>query len=848
MASSSSDPKGMFNIQALREMVASGRGKEIWRSFDDLVDSDSFLEFVREEFPRQASLASALSRRDFLKVLGASLAFAGLSGCAPRTGEQIFPYVQAPEELVPGKPLFFASAMTLDGYAQGVLVRSDMGRPTKIEGNPKHPASLGTSDIFMQATILDLYDPDRAKIVRNQGNASSWVDFITAIAPLVVSQGSTQGAGLRVLTENITSPTLADQLRALSAQFPKARWHTYSPVGRTEEHAGAVQAFGEAVDPVYHFDKAAVILSLDADFMFREPGSLRYKHDFGLHRQVVPVDAGMSRLYVVESSLTLTGSNADNRVALPARQVETFARAVAGRLGIDAGTVDTTGLPSAEWLDALVSDLRRQPGASLVVAGDRQPAAVHALAYAMNQALGSIGQTIDFIDPVEPGVSSPAATLADLVADLDTGTVELLVILEGNPAYKAPVNLHFSDSLKKAKQVVYLSLYDDETAALAHWHIPATHFLEMWSDARAFDGTAGIIQPLIDPLYQSKSSHEVLAVLLGQPNAKGYDIVRGYWQSQSKAPNFDQAWQAALSDGVIADTASPPRPVPPAAAPPPPPRRPQRTHWRSCLSRTPPSGMDGLPITPGSRSFPSRSPSSPGTTPPWSAPPSPSAKGSTDQDVVALTYRGRTLEAPVLIQPGQPDHSVTLTLGYGRSRGGKVLENTGYNAYALRPSETPWFGDGLELSKTGRQYTLATTRDHSSMEGRDIVHTADYDQFRQNPEMFGPEPEHLPSLYPEVAYNGHAWGMSINLSTCIGCNACVVACQAENNIPTVGKDQVTARRARCTGCASTATSRTASTIPRCCFSRCRACTAKRRPASRSARSRRPATAPKASTR
>jgi len=787
MQSSSNDPKGILDIKAIREMVASGRGKEIWRSFDDLVDSDQFLEFVKDEFPRQASLANALSRRDFLKVLGASLAFAGLSSCAPRTGEKIVPYVRPPEELVPGKPLFFASAMTLDGYAQGILVRSDMGRPTKIEGNPKHPATLGASDIFMQASILDLYDPDRAQVVKNQGEARNWVDFTTATVPQVAALGGNKGAGLRILTETITSPTLGDQLRALLAQYPSARWHTYSPVGRAEEHAGAAQAFGEPVDAVYQFDRATIILSLDADFMFRTPGSLRYQRDFGLRRQALPETEEMNRLYVVESSLTLTGSNADHRAALSARQVETFARAVAGRLGIDAGAADTAGLPGANWLDPLVDDLRSHSGASLVIAGDRQPAAVHALAYAMNQALGNIGQTVIFTDPVEPALTNPVGTLSDLVQDLDAGSVDMLVILDGNPVYTAPADLHFAESLPKARQVIYLSMYEDETAALAHWHIPATHFLEMWSDARAYDGTTSIIQPVIDPLYQGKSAHELVAFLLGQPNAKGYDIVRAYWQAQSQAANFEQAWQQALSDGIIAGTALPPRPVTPTAGPAAPASspaadaleilfEPDPTIWDGRFANN--SWLQELPKPLSKLTWDNAVLVSPILA---------EREGLADRDVVALTYRGRTVEGAVMIQPGQPENSVAVTLGYGRSRGGKVLEGTGYNAYAIRPSETPWFGDGLEIRKTGRRYDLATTRDHSSMEGRDLVRTADYDEFRQNPDLFPHEESNLPSLYPEDVYPDQAWGVAIILCSCVGCNACVLACQAENKSPGVGK-------------------------------------------------------------
>lgn len=773
-----------FDLDSLRKRLAAQHGKTYWRSLNELAESEEFTEIVQHEFPRQAKLMGTLSRRDFLKFLGASLAFAGLTSCVPQGPDKILPYSDPPEALVPGKPIFFASSMPRDGYGLGVLVRSEMGRPIKVDGNPRHPVSRGASDLFMQSSILDLYDPDRAQKVTLQGAEKTWADFAAALA-------AQTGPNLRILTGPVTSPSLADALKSALAKFPQAKWHQFSPLSLTRGALAAV--FGQPLAVQYHFDQAAVILSLDADFLFREPGSLRYSQDFGAKRKP---DAPMNRLYVVESGLSLTGSNADHRLAVRSADVEPFARALAIRLGIPAGSAPAA-VPGQSWIEPLAADLQAAGSASLVIAGEGQPAAVHAIAHAINQALGAAGKTISYTAPVEANPVDQLASLSDLAQDLNNGAVDTLLILEGNPAYTAPADLGFPDLIKKAKFSAYLGLYADETAALTAWHIPAAHYLETWGDLRAYDGTTGIVQPLIEPLYGGKSSLEVLAALLGQGDAKGYDLLRAYWQGQLTDGDFETTWKQALRDGFLPNSAQAALAAAPqvspgalsAASQPPAPGtleivfEPDPTIWDGQYTNN--AWLQELP--------------KPLTKLTWDnavlvSPKTAQRLALSENDVIQMKVNGRSLEAPVFIQPGQAEDSLAVSLGYGRKLGGKVLEEAGFNAYAIRTSKAPWFDAGVEVTKTGKTYPLATTRDHQSMEGRDLVREASLAEYQQHPNFAQDKPGQQPSLYDPVAYPGHAWGMSINLGSCIGCNACVLACQAENNIPTVGKEQVALSR------------------------------------------------------
>ena len=783
-----------FDLAALRARLAATPGRDPWRSLDELADTPEFRDYLEREFPPEASeWNDPLGRRRFLQLMAASLALAGLSACTRQPTEKIIPYVRAPEEIIPGQPLYYATATTLGGYAQGVLVESHMGRPTKIEGNELHPASLGSTDLFAQASILTLYDPDRSQVVLEAGRISTWSAFLAALARALQTQRAQRGLGLRLLTETVTSPTLAEQIRAFLALYPEAQWHQYEPANRDNARAGARLAFGSVVEAQYRLDRADVILSLDADFLSCGPASVRYARDFAARRRVGPDRTTMNRLYVVEPVPTNTGAMADHRLPVQSARVEAVARAVAIELGIEADAPGDFSEAEAGWARAVARDLAAHRGSCVVIAGDTQPPVVHALAHALNQTLDNAGRTVVYTDPVEANPMDQTESLRALAADMDTGRVEMLVMLGGDPVYNAPADLRFAERLRKVPLRIHLSLYEDETSYLCHWHIPETHYLEAWGDARAFDGTVTIQQPLIAPLYGGKSALEFVAALAGQPNLTGHDIVRDDWKTRSKASDFETFWQRSVHDGMVAGTALAARAV---------------SLQRDFSAGTPSSPGPGLEIN--FRTDPTvhdgrfanngwlQELPKALTRLTWDnacllSPATAERLGIQNEDVIELRYQGRTVRGPAWISPGHADDSLTVFLGYGRTRAGRVGTGIGYNAYALRNSGAAWFDRGLEVSKTGTRTKLATTQHHHTMDGRPLVRASTLEEYTHHPHIFH-EMAHEPppglTLYPGFRYDGYAWGMAIDLNACTGCNACVVACQAENNIPIVGKDQV----------------------------------------------------------
>ena len=849
-------------IPPSREQSGTVWANECWRSFDELADTEEFREMLHREFPHDAAhWLDPVSRRHFLQLMGASLALAGLTGCTVQPTENIVPYVKPPEGIVPGKSLFYATAMPLSGAAVGLLVESHEGRPTKIEGNPDHPASLGATDAFAQASILTLYDPDRSRTVTYLGDISTWPAFLAEARSALETQRASQGAGLRVLTETVTSPTLADQLRGLLAQFPAAKWHQYEPVNRDQALAGARLAFGVPAGPIYRFENADVVLAIESDFLSCGPASLRYAREFaGRRRGATNGNGTMNRLYAVESTPTNTGAAADHRWPLRPDEIEGFARAIAAGIGVQAeGAVAASNNTDANRVMALVRDLERHRGRSIVTAGDEQPPVIHALVAAINQALGNVGQTVFYIDPVEADPADQTQSLRDLVAEMEAGRVEMLLIIGGNPVYTAPADMKFGERMAKVRLRAHLSLYNDETSELCHWHIPETHYLEAWGDARAYDGTASIIQPLIMPLYQGRSAHELLAAFSDRPDRTGYEIVRDYWRtnygkasntqaregttvsptpastpaatssnvaatgssapaaSASPAPDsFEQFWRKALHDGFIPNTAFQPKTVT------------VKSDWSAqsatqssgtqpannklaIIFRADPTIHDGrfanngwlqeLPKPLTKLTWDNAALVSPATARRLGLDYEVSSRGGEHgeifADVAGLNYQGRSLRAPVRVVPGHADDCVTVHLGYGRWRAGRAGNGAGFNAYQLRTTDAPWIGHGVEIRPAGERHPLACTQLHYNVEGRDIVRSATSEEFRRNPH-FAHERIHAPdgheSLYPEYEYKGYAWGMAIDLGACVGCNACVVACQSENNIPVVGRDQV--RRGR----------------------------------------------------
>lgn len=795
-----------FDLPSIRSRLAEMNGQQYWRSLEELAQSEEFLDLLKHEFPQGVDQwLNPVSRRNFLRLMAASLALGGLAACSPQSREKIVPYINAPEEIVPGTPLFFATATQLRGIATGVLAESHMGRPTKIEGNPDHPGSLGGTDVFAQASILNLYDPDRAQTVTNAGLVTAWSTFLNTLNLELEKQRLTNGAGLRLLTGTVTSPSEAGQIEAVLSEFPAAKWYQYEPVNRDNAREGALLAFGEDVNPVYHFEQANVVLSLEADFMAAGPIGVRYARDFSDRRRVVETlengaapdqgNAGINRLYVVESSPTVTGSMADHRLPLKAGQVESLVRALAIELGLAVaapGGAALAGVPEG-WLPALARDLQANRGASLVIPGDQQPPAVHALAHALNEALGNVGQTVIYTEPLEANPVNQTENLRELVDEMAAGQVEVLIIINANPVYEAPADLNFVERLQQVNFRVRQGLYEDETSAYCQWHIPMKHYLESWGDARAYDGTITLIQPLIEPIYDDKSAYELLSAMLGQAALTDYEIVRNYWAEQNPT-NFEDFWRQSLFNGFMAGTALPAKAVSldlsrlgPAAEPDLEALeinfRPDPAVWDGRLANN--GWLQELPKPINKLTWDNVASISPTMA---------GRLGLAPGDVIELEFEGRRVEAPVWIEPGQANNTVTVTLGYGRARAGRVGNGIGFNAYQIRPSTRPWIGPGVEIGKTGRQHRLASTQTHYNMEGRHLMRTGTIEQYRAEPEFAEHIGEHEVdphlSILPGYEYESYKWGMVVDLNSCNGCNACVVACQAENNIPIVGKEQV----------------------------------------------------------
>ena len=838
-----------------------------WRSLAELERDPQWLAQVVNEFaPGASEWLDSASRRRFLKLMGASLAMAGVVGCSDFPDEKIAPYVNPPESVLAGVPNSYATTFPFNGYGVGVLASSYEGRPTKIEGNPDHPGSLGGSHVFAQASVLDLYDPDRSRDVTDAGNDTTWSAFWAAW-DAHLARHDDGGAGLRLLTRTITSPTLAAQLAAFGRRFPRARRHVHDPAA----HAGCGARNGGATgEAIYDFSKAGVIVSLDADFLTSDPGSLAYARQFadGRRRQpgLDPAQQNMNRLYVAESAFTITGSMADHRLSVRPGDVLGLARAIAGRLGVAAGRSAAEPPGAQAFADAIAADLRQ---AGVVVAGDHLPAEVQSLAQAINQAIGAVGSRVRYIEPVAVGDGHPLGALVD---DMAAGKVHTLLIVGGNPAYDCPADVPFADALKRlstaqdadgrrACLTASLAAHDNETSFLCQWQLPESHYLESWGDARAYDGTASIIQPLIMPLSgASRSFCQVLETITTGRMLTGYQIVREQWRSMRKIADdaaFDQWWQQTLGKGVVDGSAH--RDA--AAAPPPPAAiaspaaepvgdwdlifRPDASVWDGQFANNPWLQETPRPFTKlvwdnaaliGYRSA--------------------QKLGLRDGSVLRIARGGATVDAPVMIVPGHPEQTLTLPLGYGRTRGGHVINEgrtlvRGFNACRLQPSATPGYASDAKVAVLkGEHRDLVTTRSHHAMaalpglnaptesgplrpdaiehpgmsdeqievHSRRLVRSATLAEFRADPDWvtkLGGEVAarekgtsadspgrrvHL-TLYPVGAdaggwdySRGHQWAMSIDQNTCIGCNACLVACQAENNIPVVGKEQVALQR------------------------------------------------------
>jgi Fe-S-cluster-containing dehydrogenase component len=752
------------------------------------------------------AVETGFSRRHFLRIMGASIALAGLAGCR-RPVEKIVPYVTQPEEVILGVPAYYASTMPFGVDAYGILVESHEGRPTKIEGNKLHPSTLGGSSAFVQASILGMYDPDRSKRILHKGQTKEWAEFVEFWRGIEPSYSRNGGQGLAVISESFSSPTLARLKRLFDDRYPNADWVTYEPVSDENIFKGIELATGNRYRPRYDFSKAKIIVALDSDFLLMESGSIANAKGFIDSRRVTSVNDAMNRLYVAESGYSITGAMADHRIAVPSSEIGSFLTALVLELesrGVVTGLKDALSKSHAEGFDrgllnAMVADLISHSGESLIVAGRRQPPIVHALVVALNHALGNVGKTVEYIETTDVALPD-RIRLASLTRKMSDGDISTLVIIGGNPVFNAPSDLDFAGSLKRVDHTAHLSMYEDETSMATQWQISRTHYLETWGDCRSGDGTLSVIQPLIAPLYNSKADLELLNLLATGTDKRGYDIARETWRDILNNGDFEANWRRVLNDGLLKDSALPPVDI-----------KPQSATISNQLAENPfpkaALGSNNLEIVFradhhvydgrfANNAWLQEMPD-PVTKLVWDnaaliSPTLSEALHMHNEDMVMLRLGDRNLQMPVWIVPGQADNSVTVTLGYGRRRTGRVGKGAGFDTYGLRTSDYPDFALGLSMEKTGKRYTLSCTQDHHQMEGRPLIRAATLEEYRKSPD-FAPKTLEIPplhSLWKEHTYaEGYQWGMAIDLNACIGCNACVIACQSENNVPVVGKRQ-----------------------------------------------------------
>ena len=767
--------------------ASAATGRRYWRSLDEMADTPEFKDWLHREFPVGASemVEDGSTRRQFLKIMSASFALAGVAtlgaGCR-RPEEKLVPYGKQPENYTFGEAQYFATAMPTRTGAIPLVVKSYEGRPVKIEGNALFPGSNGGTDRYAQASILDLYDVDRARHFKHDGKVVSREEALKFLDELSQKFSANQGEGLAFLAESSTSPSRARLQKIIAQKFPKAQWFTYDAIDSGIHQRAATQAFGQSVKPVFHFDKAKVILSLDCDFLGGEDDSHNHIRKFAAGRKA---EQGMNRLYAVESLFTLTGANADHRLRVAASLVGQISGYIAAQFGVAGASGKLEGDFISKWVSECISDLRAAGKNALVVAGQRQPVEVHLLAHAINSALGAIGNTVAFF----PWIESYAANLKNF----RSGEIDTLVVLSGNPIYNSNLSL-------KAKTVVRLGYFEDETSEKSNWNFPATHYLESWDCAITSDGWSVPIQPLIQPLFGGLSDSEFLARLAGETLNNPYEIVRGI------VGGSEDYWKKFLFNGFADDSFDKPIAVKFLS---------EKISNIESKSSTPSASNleviffrdakvdDGRYANNGwMQELPD-----PITKMTWDNAVLGSRKtakelGVANGDMVEISLNGKSVQGPIWVQPGMADYSLGLALGYGREKAGRVGTGVGFNAYKIFSAK--YIETGATVKKTGETHVLACTQHHWSMEGRpavrefnlsDAVEAAEKNENIAEEKFHGVEPPIVKSLYPNPLDEAkktalHQWGMTVDLNACVGCGTCVVACQSENNIPIVGKDQV----------------------------------------------------------
>jgi len=797
-------------------------GRLYWRGLDELAETPEFRQWAEREFPEGASeWDDPVSRRYFVKIMSASFLLAGVglagTGCR-RPVENIEPFGKMPEGYIHGVPQYYATAMPLHGSAIPLVVRSNDGRPGKIEGNAQHPDSNGGSDRFTQASILNLYDPDRTTRFSKAGKTCQREVALDALTGLAAKAKASSGQGLCFLAEPSSSPSRLRLQKKCTEALPQARWFTYTPVDLLVGRRAATQLFGKPVRPYYRLDKAKVIVSLDADFLGSELDVQNQIHRFAQGRKVEKPEDSPNRLYIAESVMSVTGFNADHRLRIPSSAVPqlaaALASAVSGQPLGDLSKLAQAAGETAEWLGKWITecakDLSSHAGEAVVLAGHRQPLEVHLLALALNAKLGAVGKTVLLLE--DPQISG--GDITDLAKALKAGQVETLVILGGNPAYTAPADLEWTATQRLARTVVRLGYEEDETFAGCDWHLPAAHYLEAWGDAVTSDGTTVPVQPLIAPLFGGLSELEVIARVAGQPVVDPYAIVRETFAGLAGGTQAEAAWRKFLHDGFVAGSA----PAPVAAT----------ANEKVATEAMAKIGMAGIgqalskdnlevvfqrdySVDDGrftNNGWLQEMPD-PVTKIVWDnvvqlSRKTAEALGVGNSDVVEVKVGSRSVRGPVWVQPGQADNSVALALGYGRDKAGRVGRNVGFNVYPIRSTAALNIAVGASITRVaGETYPISTTQSHWSMEGRPIIREANLEQYRAHPkfaqhlgiEPGAPSAPMYPNPFDELKKKGlHQWGMAIDLNLCVGCSSCMIACQSENNVPIVGKDQV--RRGR----------------------------------------------------